>query len=181
MHSLRYALVAYVKSDAGEFAERLARELHPQSFHLSAHITLLPPRTLPKGESAALRRIEEICGQSAPFEVTLGEVQTFLPTTPTVYIRVAQAAAHMCDLHRRLNGDALAYQEEWPYVPHLTIAKVDTEAEALAAAELARRRWAAFAGSRVVRLEQLTFVREESLNKWIDLAPVPLGTSLVSR
>jgi 2'-5' RNA ligase len=181
MQSLRYALVAYVKSQAGEFAERLGRELHPPSVHLAAHLTLLPPRTLPGSESSALHWIEEVCGQSTSFQVALGDVETFLPTTPTVYIRVAQSASLMCDLHRRLNADALAFQEEWPYVPHLTLAKLDCESDALAAATLARQRWAQFTGSRIVSLDQLTFVREDSPNCWSDLAPIPLGPSLVSR
>jgi len=181
MPSLRYALVAYVKNDAGVFAERLARELHPSTVHLSAHLTLLPPRTLPGSEASALQLVEEICGHSASFEVELGHVATFLPTTPTVYVKVSHSASLMCDLHRRLNTGALAYQEEWPYVPHLTIAKMENEALALAAAETARQRWSSFHGSRLVQLEQLTFVREDSPNHWIDLAPVHLGASLVSR
>jgi len=181
MQSKRYALVAYVRSEAGEFAERLARELHPQSVHLSAHLTILPPRTLPGSEASALRWIEDVCGHAASFEVTLGEVETFLPTTPTVYIRVTQSAAQMADLHKRLNIGALAFREEWPYVPHLTIAKLDLESEAHAAFEMAKHRWAQYHGSRTVQLDQLTFVREESHNHWIDLAPIPLGPSLVSR
>ncbi len=181
MQSLRYALVAYVKSEAGEFAERLARELHPQSVHLAAHLTILPPRCLPETEASALRWIEEVCGQSPAFEVALGEMETFLPTTPTVYIRVTKSAEQMCELHRRLNTGALAFQEEWPYVPHLTIAKLDSESEARAAADVAQRRWAQYRGNRIVRLDRLTFVREDSPNCWVDLAPIPLGPSLVSR
>src|SRR5260370_41662806 len=40
----RYALVAYVKSPAGEFVETLRRELHPALPHMPAHLTILPPR-----------------------------------------------------------------------------------------------------------------------------------------
>ena len=181
MQSLRYALVAYVKSEAGEFAERLQRELYPQSPHLAAHLTILPPRLLPSSEAAALALVEQICIQSAPFDVTLGGVETFLPTTPTVYLRVAQAAARMSELHSHLNIAALAFHEEWPYVPHLTIAKLDSESAARAAAEIARLRWASYPGSRVIHVDRLTFVREDSPNCWVDLAPVLLGPTLVSR
>ena len=175
MQSKRYALVAYVKSETGEFTERLGRELHPGSSHLAAHLTILPPRLLPETESSALQWIQKVCGQSAPFSVVLGEVETFLPTTPTVYIRVTQSAEHMRELHRRLNTGALAFDEEWPYVPHLTLAKLDDDAAAQAAAGLAEHRWAAFPGTRVVHITQLTFVREDSPNQWSDLAPIPLG------
>ncbi len=175
MQSKRYALVAYVKSETGEFTERLGRELHPQSPTLSAHLTILPPRLLPSTEAAALQWIREVCARFAPFAVALGNVETFLPTTPTVYIRVTQSANQMSALHQLLNTGALAFNEEWPYVPHLTLAKLDVDAAAQAAAELAQRRWAGFHGSRIVHIEQLTFVREDSPNHWSDLAPIPLG------
>jgi 2'-5' RNA ligase len=185
MPKLRYALVAYVKGPAGEFVENLRRELHPDLPHLAAHLTFLPPRPLQGSESSALQVLERICGEEEPFEVNLGAVETFTPVTPTVYIRVDGAAARMCELHRRLNTEALEFREEWPYIPHLTIAKMGGEQAAQSAFATARRRWAQYAASRRILLERLTFVREDvregAPSCWIDLAPVHLGQTLVSR
>jgi 2'-5' RNA ligase len=181
MQKLRYALVAYVKSPAGEFVENLRRELHPELPHLGAHLTILPPRPLQGTESAALQVLERICADSEPFEVILGEVDTFLPNTPTVFIRVDGAATQMAELHSRVNTEVLTFCEEWPYTPHLTIAKMGAESAAQNAFEVARERWAKFAGSRRILLEKLTFVREDAQHCWVDLAPIPLGRSLVSR
>ena len=177
----RYALVAYVRSAAGEFVENLRRELHPDMPHLAAHLTILPPRPLQGTEVSALQVLERLCETEEPFEVNLGEVETFIPVTPTVYIRVDGAASRMCSLHGRLNTEALAFREEWPYIPHLTIAKMGVEQQAQDAFELARRRWAEYSGSRRILLERLTFVREDAQNCWVDLAPIPLGRRLVSR
>ena len=47
--------------------------------------------------------------------------------TPTIFIGVDAAASQMTDLHRKLNTEGLRFQEEWPYIPHLTIAKMTTE------------------------------------------------------
>src|SRR5215470_4660820 len=162
MQTRRYALVAYLKSPAGEFVENLRRELHPDLPHLSAHLSILPPRPLRGPESAALQVLDRICGEEEPFEVTLGCVETFIPVTPTVFIRVEAAASRMSDLHRRLNTAELQFQEEWPYIPHLTIVKMGSEAPARAAYEIARERWERYTGSRRMLLERLTFVREES-------------------
>jgi 2'-5' RNA ligase len=180
MASLRYALVAYIKSPIGEFVENLRRELHPDLPHLGAHLTLLPPRPLQGTESAALQVLAGICGQVEPFEVTLGDMESFVPTTPTVYIRVAHAEARLCELHEQLNTQALAFAEEWPYIPHLTIVKMATELAAKQALGIARERWQQYSGSRRILLDRLTFVREDAQNCWVDLAPVPLGGSLVS-
>ena len=181
MATPRYALVAYVKSPAGEFVESLRRELHPDLPHLAAHLTILPPRPLQGSENSALQLLERICGDEEPFEVRLGGVETFIPVTPTVYIRVDGAASRMHALHRRLNTEVLAFHEEWPYMPHLTIVKMSAEPLADKAFRIARERWAQYGGSRRILLERLTFVREDDQNCWLDLAQIPLGRSLVSR
>jgi 2'-5' RNA ligase len=181
MQKPRYALVAYVKSPVGEFVENLRRELHPDLPHLAAHLTILPPRTLAGTESSAVQTLERVCGQEEPFEVDLGTVETFVPVTPTVYIRVEGAAERMCELHERLNTQALAFHEEWPYIPHLTVVKMATEPAAEHAFRVAGERWARYTGSRRILLDRLTFVREDAQHCWVDLAPVPLGSRLVSR
>jgi 2'-5' RNA ligase len=181
MQTGRYALVAYLKSPAGEFVENLRRELHPDLPHMPAHLTILPPRPLRGSETAALQALERICGAEEPFEVSLGPVETFIPVTPTVFIRIDGSAEHMADLHRKLNIAELHFQEEWPYIPHLTIVKMGSEPPAQAAFEIAHQRWQNYSGSRRILLERLTFVREDSPNCWVDLAPVRLGSRLVSR
>jgi 2'-5' RNA ligase len=181
MQSPRYALVAYVRGPAGEFVENLRRELHPDLPLLAAHLTILPPRPLQGTEASAIQTLERLCGEEEPFHVTLGTVETFIPVTPTVYIRVDACAPRMSELHSKLNTEVLAYKEEWPYIPHLTIAKMGAEASAQTAFEIARAQWQRYSGIRRILLDRLTFVREESPNCWIDLAPVLLGRSLVSR
>ena len=175
----RYALVAYVKNPIGEFVESLRKELHPALPHLAAHVTLLPPRFLQGTESEAVETMEDLCGEVEPFEVSLGEVETFIPVTPTVFIRVAHAAYRMRELHDRLNVQALACPEEWPYMPHLTIVKMGAEDQAQHAYRVARTRWAEFDESRCIEVRDLTFVREEGQNHWVDLAESPLGQRLV--
>ncbi len=177
----RYALVAYVKHSAGEFVENLRRELHPDLPHLPAHLTILPPRSLKTTEQAALDTLGRICSEEQPFEVHLGEVETFIPVTPTVYIRVDTQASRVSDLHAHLNVDGLACQEEWPYIPHLTIVKMSSQDAAIHACQVARQRWAEYRQSRRITLETLTFVREDGENCWVDLAVVALGRRLVSR
>jgi 2'-5' RNA ligase len=180
MPSLRYALVAYVRSPVGEFVENLRRELHPNLPHLSAHLTLLPPRILQGSENEALQALAKICSQAEPFEVTLGDMQTFVPTTPTVYIRVAQGSERLRELHDQMNRHTLAFKEEWPYTPHLTIVKMPEVKAAELALQTGQERWRQYSGSRRIALDRLTFVREDATNCWVDLAPVLLGGSLVS-
>jgi len=174
-----YALVTYVRNSVGEFVEQLRRELHPTMAHMAAHLTILPPRELMGTEAAALQFLEEACSRVIPFSVELGNVETFLPTTPTVFIEVKQAAYRMRELHDQLSGSGLRCEESWPYIPHLTILKTELDEQARAACVVARERWAAFPGQRQVHVEELMFVREDG-DFWQDVAPVPLGRGQLS-
>jgi 2'-5' RNA ligase len=188
MQKPHYALVAYVQRQVGDFIESVRRELHPELPLMAAHLTILPPRCLsgidgatPEStEAEALKEIAEMCRAVAPFEILLGDVETFVPVTPTVYIRVAHEALRMHQLHDSLNQRILYSEEQWPYIPHLTIVKMASEAQAIDAFEVARERWRQYRGTRRILVERLTFVREGENNTWVDLAPIPLGSTLVS-
>jgi 2'-5' RNA ligase len=179
MSGSRYALVTYVCGPVGEFVAQLRRELHPTIAHMPAHLTVLPPRELVGTEAAALEFLEEACSRAVPFSVELGVVETFLPTTPTVFIQVKRAAYRMRELHDQLCGKGLDCRENWPYIPHLTILKTETDEQAQAACAVARERWAEFPGPRQVDVGELMFVRENG-SCWEDLAQVPLGRTQLS-
>ncbi|MGH9513908.1 MAG: 2'-5' RNA ligase family protein [Terriglobales bacterium] len=181
VYAPQYALVSYVKDPVREFISSIRQELHPNLPHLAAHLSLLPPRCLNGDEASAQALIEEVCSHFEPFEVSLGEVETFIPVTPTVFIRVAHAAFRMRELHDRLNGAVLSSEEPWPYLPHLTIVKMGAEDEAQEAYRVAQRRWSEFEGSRSIQVDQLTFVREQGSNRWVDLAEIQLGHPLLKR
>jgi 2'-5' RNA ligase len=103
----------------------------------------------------------------------MGDVESFVPITPTVFLQVARGAYRMRELHGLLNQGALAFEEPWPYMPHLTIVKTDTVAEALKVEAIARQRWQANVGTRVVRIDSLTFVKGIG-ERWLDLEAVAL-------
>jgi len=174
MTGLVYAAVAYVCSPVGSFVEELRREMHPSHTHADAHITILPPRALNGSERQALEQLQEACQPIPAFDVTMGDVETFVPLTPTVFLRVARGAYRLREIHDRLNRDALYFKEPWPYMPHLTIAKMDTIDEAQKVLEVARQRWKIYEGPRTVRIESLTFVKGMG-ERWLDVAEAPLG------
>jgi 2'-5' RNA ligase len=174
MPSLLYAAIAYVRSPVGIFVEQLRRELHPAHTHADAHLTILPPRAIRGTEEQAIGLLTEICRSTTPFEITMGDVETFLPVTPTVFIRVARGAYRMRELHDRMNRDAFLCDEPWPYMPHLTIVKADEADEVPKVINIARERWKEYSDARKVRIAKLTFVKGNA-ERWIDLAAMPLG------
>ncbi|MGE0404891.1 MAG: 2'-5' RNA ligase family protein [Candidatus Korobacteraceae bacterium] len=176
----QYALVAYVRNSVGQFVEDLRSELCPDHGHSPAHISILPPRCLLGTEAEALEVVENVCRRVDPFEVVMGEVQTFMPVTPTVFIRVAHAAYRVRELHDLVNVGALRSEEPWPFMPHLTLFKMETLERARNAYGRAAELWERYSGSRRIVVDELTFVCSTDLNRWTDLAPIPLGNRLAS-
>ena len=177
----QYAVVAYVKNGLGRFVEELRREVDPRYGHLPAHMTILPPRLLRTSESAARGILVELCCDQRPFEVSMGDVESFVPRSPVVFIRVAHAGYRMRELHDRLNTGPFLSDEPWPYMPQLTIIKSDEPEHAQAVLAGIRQRWADYQGSRSIFIGELTFVRQTHGPHWDDLAPIQLGSSLASK
>jgi 2'-5' RNA ligase len=174
MDGLVYAVVAYVRNPVGIFVEELRRELHPAHTHADAHLTVLPPRPLSGSGQEALNLLAEVAQAVSRFEVTMGDVETFAPVTPTVFLRVARGAYRMRELRERLNRDALYFKEPWPYMPHLTIAKMDNLKDAEKVLAAARRRWQAYTGPRNVSINSLVLVKGSG-ERWVDVSKLPLA------
>jgi 2'-5' RNA ligase len=165
-----------VKNELGEFVEGLRRELHPTHAHLPTHLTVLPPRPLQGSEEDALAMLCKVSASVAPFHVELGEVESFLPITPTVFIRVSHAGYRMRELHDLLNRDGLAYAEPLPYMPHVTVAKLDDNDRAAEVLLTSKARWKNYSGSHRIPVERLTFVRGSG-HTWTDLAEFLLAAT----
>lgn len=178
MGQMQYGLVAYVSDPVGQFVKELRKELMPAQAGSAAHISILPPRPMLGSEAEALEMLGELCRDVDPFEVGMGDVESFAPRTPTVFVRVAHAAYRMRELHDRLNTGILEFEEPWPYMPHMTIAKLNDLAGAQHALEVSQEHWERYAGPRRVRVAQLVFVRGSQECGWADLAPVRLGRNL---
>jgi 2'-5' RNA ligase len=173
MNGLVYAVVAYVRSPVGIFVEELRREMHPAHTHADAHITILPPRPIDANEKEACQLLKEVCRTSAPFEVLMGDVETFIPVTPTVFLRVARGAYRMRELHEKLNADVFEFKEPWPYMPHLTIVKMDTVEQAAKVVDVSRQRWKDYSETRAVNVTSLTLVKGTG-ERWVDLESATL-------
>jgi hypothetical protein len=170
----QYALVAYVRNELGEFVERLRRELHPEHAHLPAHVSILPPRPLLGSEDEAIEHLIKMCRNVDPFEISLGNVEAFLPTTPTVFIQISYAAYKLRELHDLVNSGGLEYCEPLPYMPHLTIAKVGAAGRCKELYATSRDRWDRYEGTRRALIDELSFVRGNGY-QWTDIAPIQLG------
>jgi 2'-5' RNA ligase len=177
-----YALVAYLPGELGRFVDALRKRLEPGFTTWRAHVTILPPRTLPAPEEKMLTVLREKCPLIEPFDTKVGGVTTFWPVKGVVYLPISIGFQKLAALHDMLNVSELAYPEVFPYVPHVTVAQNLDEAatqEALAEVSSAQSR---YRGPAYFRVDSLCLVRQASPEHWENVAAVPLGTApLVAR
>jgi len=167
-----YALVIYLPSPLGPFLDELRLKLVP-GCNPHAHVSVLPPRTLPGAPEAAIAESREILSGFAPFEIRLGEIEKF-ERTDVVYIALESGEEQLREMHRRLNAGILAFDEPFVYHPHVTLAQEIPPERVAEVHEKALQMWRGFSGSRTFLAEAAVFVRNTKRNFWIDIASEPL-------
>ncbi len=166
-----YALVTYLPNPLGAYLNSLRRELVPDC-HLRAHVTVLPPRVIPCGDSG-WKRIQREAQEFPPIEIDLGDVEVFEETS-VIYLSIQGGRKELIQLHDHLAHGSLAYQEPYQFHPHITLAQGLTGEALKVGVDHARRRWRAFQGRRSFTLDSMTFVRSTTRDVWMDLGEVEL-------
>lgn len=115
-----FALVSYVPEPLGPTLDSL--KTPPNGMPLSpAHITLLPPRPLRTDPLSAYERIREVLTGFPAFELELTEICRF-PSTNVIYLAVGKGQDQIHELYRALNHGEFSHEEEFEFLPHLTLA-----------------------------------------------------------
>ena len=137
-----FALVSYIPGRLATFLDQLRFEMKP-GCTLRAHVTILPPRPIDLNIAESVRQITEEARESPPFAVELGQVRVF-DKSNVVYLCLRRGERALHALHENLNAGQMEYDGPFPYHPHITLAQDLTREQALALAELARKRWAEY-------------------------------------
>lgn len=168
----QYALVTYLPGELGCYLDRLRRDL-VSLCNARSHISLLPPRSLETSPLQAESQIRSLSFLSQPFVIRIGKVCVF-PRTSVIYLELEAGQKELEELHRKFSSDALAFDEPFPFHPHITLAQnfeVGTVDERVRQAQL---QWDTYTGPREFLLDRVVFVQNSSNNRWIDLKVFPL-------
>jgi 2'-5' RNA ligase len=176
-----FALVSYLSGPLAELLDEIRHDFAPAT-RAKAHLTILPPRPLsglhPFAEDAAAEIIDELkerLQDFAPFRVELGEVEVF-EGSQVIYVSIKGGFEELERMHDALNTGRMAFEEPYPYHPHVTVVQELAPGDVPDAAQFARWRWSEFTHSRSMRVECLTFVQNTIENCWTDLAMLELGS-----
>lgn len=180
-----FALVSYLPGPLAELLDEIRHDFAPES-RAKAHVTILPPRPLIEspgeapGEAVAeaMEQLRARLQEFPPFKVDFGEIEVF-EGTQVIYVSILNGFAELERMHSALNTGRVAFQEPYPYHPHVTIAQELAREDVHNAAQFARWRWSEFKHSRSAWIDRLTFVQNTLENCWTDLAMLNLGSPVV--
>ena len=170
-----FALVTYIPDPLGSFLDRLRNELAP-GVAVQAHVTVLPPRPLQVDASDAWRQIQVLAKEFSTFVLELSTIEIF-PVTNVIYLALGEGSARLRCMNEAFNRDGLAFQEQFLYEPHVTLAQELDPSQIREAFEIAVNRWKEFRHKRSFQAEKLTLVQSTRDRKWIDLAAHSLAGS----
>ena len=162
-----FALVSYIADPLAGFLDQLRKDLESES-RSKAHVTILPPRPLACSLEQAWRELDAGLHDFQPFHIELGAVEVF-PVTNVIYLSMARGGLELRRLHDKLTSGCLAFEEPFPYHPHVTLAQELEPGAVAAVAGLAAARWREFAQGRAFIVNHLTFVQNTLGNRWTDL------------
>ena len=170
-----FGLISYFSGPLAEYLTRLRRELVPDC-EAQAHLTILPPRPIEGAAENAAREVAQNLQEFGPIRVELGGVEIFAESR-VIFLSVTAGHQELERMHDALNVGGVAFEEPFPYHPHITLAQ-DLPAETLATVlERARSHWTNWPHPRSFVVEKLTLVQNTLENRWFDVEDV----SLVSR
>jgi 2'-5' RNA ligase len=180
-----FALVSYLPGPLAELLDEIRHDFAPAS-RAKAHVTILPPRPLIEfpGEApgaavaVAMEELKTRLQDFPPFKVDFGEIEIF-EGTQVIYVSIQNGFNELEQMHAALNTGRVAFQEPYPYHPHVTIAQELAHEDVHNAAQFARWRWSEFKHSRSAWIDRLTFVQNTLENCWTDLAMLNLGSPVV--
>ncbi len=173
-----FALVSYFSGPLAEYLTRLRSELVADC-EAKAHLTVLPPRPIRGSAEDAMRGVFDSLQDFSPVLVELGDIAMF-PDSRVIYVSVKTGQVELERMHDALNTGDVAYEEPFPYHPHITLAQDLLPEEIMTVLERARKHWIDWPHPRSFVVEKLTFVQNTFANRWRDLDEIHLGSRVAS-
>ena len=172
----RLGVVLLVPEPRSLEVDGLRRALGDEALsRIPSHITLVPPVNVHNEELGVAFDVLHAAAAVCPtLALTLGPVTSFMPVNPVAYLAVSgepEAMSCLVGLKDDLHSGPLDRPEDWPYVPHVTVASELAEDRLLGAVEV-------LADFRVdVAFERVTVLAEQPGRVWVPVADAALGAA----
>jgi 2'-5' RNA ligase len=126
---LKYGIAIFPSKKLQDIANSYRKRYDP-------HYTLIPPHITVKGSfqvdeegiKNVVKEVRKIAKTTPPFPLNVYKVGSFHPVTNTIYLGVKPHET-LVNLQESLNSGALQQEQEFSFVPHITIGQKMSDAE----------------------------------------------------
>jgi 2'-5' RNA ligase len=170
----RLGVVLLVPEPWSAEVDGIRRALGDESLRrIPSHLTLVPPVNVRDDDlPATFDLVHQVAATCPPLQLRLGPVASFAPVNPVAYLKVTgdpAEVARLIGLKDDLHAGPLDRPEDWPFVPHVTVA-AELPEDRLAAAV------AALSELRVeIAFDRVHVLAEDEGRVWTPVAEAPLG------
>ncbi|UTR11050.1 YjcG family protein [Evansella sp. LMS18] len=118
---MRYGIAAFPSKGLQDIANSYRKRYDSHYSKIPPHLTLKEAFDADEEEMKELvKYIRQAAKESSPFEMCVYKFSSFHPVTNTIYMKV-KPNEELLALHDRLNSGPLAQEQQYTFVPHITI------------------------------------------------------------
>ena len=120
---MKYGIAIFPSKKLQDLVNSYRKRYDPHYALVSPHITLLPAITLEEEEvEAFVERVQEIAASIGPIQLDVNKVKSFQPVNNVIYLKI-EDDPNLTDLYEKLHALGKNSEEDYPFIPHITIAQ----------------------------------------------------------
>ncbi|MGM9926295.1 MAG: YjcG family protein [Bacillus sp. (in: firmicutes)] len=119
---MKYGIAIFPSKKLQDFVNSYRKRYDPHYSMIPPHITLLSPFEATEEQIKGItQKVWEIASKTPPVELNLLKTSTFQPVNNVIYLKVEMTKA--LETLRKQLDNSIDSKDEYPFVPHLTIAQ----------------------------------------------------------
>ncbi|GAB3069268.1 YjcG family protein [Virgibacillus ainsalahensis] len=120
---MKYGIAIFPTKAVQDEANSYRKRYDPHYALIPPHITLKEPFDADEETIEELiSELKKIANETEPFKININKVSTFAPVTNTIYFKV-EPIQELNDLYDKLHQGKFPQNQEYSFVPHITIAQ----------------------------------------------------------
>ena len=120
---MKYGIVAFPSKKVQDFANSYRKRYDPHYALITPHMTMKGVFEADETEIKRIaQKIQDISSEHKPFTLKITKVSSFSPVTNAIYFHV-EPTKEIMNLHQALNSIEFMDEEQYSFVPHITIAQ----------------------------------------------------------
>lgn len=120
---MKYGIVAFPSKKVQDFANSYRKRYDPHYSLITPHMTIKGVFEADENEIKQIaKNVAEVVSTHKPFTLKTSKVSSFAPVTNAIYFKV-EPTDELIALHNAISGIAENTQDNYAFVPHITIAQ----------------------------------------------------------